>query len=112
MEKRDQRFVIKCLWLRGERPRQIQHELFATLGSTAYSEHLAQCWVARFVSPDASPEDISRAGGPFTDLAEPLRLFLDDSPVATARMLSRHFNASGTTVKQILARDRGLRKFT
>jgi transposase len=45
-------------------------------------------------------------------LAEPLRLFLDNDPFTTARMLSRHFNVSATTVKEILARDLGMRKFT
>jgi hypothetical protein len=50
MEKREQRFVIKLLWLRGERRRQIHHELFATLRSDACSEDSVQYWVARFAS--------------------------------------------------------------
>jgi hypothetical protein len=112
MEKRDQRFVIKFLWLRGERPRQIYHELLATLGSGAYSDDSVQYWIARFASGDTSCEDVSRPGQPLTDLAEPLGLFLGDDPFVSARMVSWHFSVSAITVKGILARDLGLRKFT
>jgi hypothetical protein len=112
MEKREQRFVIKFLWLLGERPRQIYHELLATLGSDASSEDSVQYWVGRFASGDTSCEDISRPGRLLTDLAEPLRLFLEDYPFASARMVSRHFNVSARTVKEILACNLDLRKFT
>jgi hypothetical protein len=111
MEKREQRFVIKCLWLRGEDLRQIYHELFTTLRSDTSSEDSVQYWVTRFDSRDTGCEEIARADQPLTDLAEPLHLFLDDYPFAIARMLSRHFNVSATTAKEILARDLGLREF-
>jgi hypothetical protein len=45
-------------------------------------------------------------------LAEPFRLFLQDYPFASARMLSRHFGVCATIVKDILARDLGLKEFT
>jgi hypothetical protein len=112
MEKRQQSFVIKSFWLREHRPRQIHQELFATLGSDADSEDSVQSWVARFESGDISCEDISRAGRPFTDLAELFCLFRQDYPFASVRMLSRHFGVCATTVKDILARDLGLKKFT
>jgi hypothetical protein len=112
MQKKEQRFVVKFLWLRGERPRQIYHELLATIGSDACSSDSVQYWVARFASGDTSCEDVSRPGRPLTDLAEPLRLFLDDYPFASALMVSRHFSVSAIAVKEILARDLGLRRFT
>jgi hypothetical protein len=46
------------------------------------------------------------------DLTEPLRLFLEDYPFASVRIVSCHFSVSAITVKEILARDLGLRKFT
>jgi hypothetical protein len=91
--------LIKFFWLRGHWPRQIHQALFATLGSDADSEDS----VGRFESGNTSCEDISRAGRLLTDLAEPFRLFLQDYLLTSARILSRHFSAYATTVKEILA---------
>jgi hypothetical protein len=110
MEKRQKTFVIKLFWLRESRPRQIHQELFAALGSDAYSEDSVQSWVAHFESGGTSCEDISRAGRLLTDLAEPFHLFLQDYAFASVRMLSEHFSACATTVKDILARDLSLRQ--
>jgi hypothetical protein len=104
--------VIKFFWLRESRPRQIYQELLATLGNDAYSEDSIQYRVARIESGDINCEDISRAGRRLTDLAELFLLFLQDYPFATAHMLSRHFSVCATTVKDILARDLGLKKLT
>jgi hypothetical protein len=112
MEKRHQRFVIMFFWLRESRPRKIHQELLATLGSDAHSEDSIQHWVARIESGGISCEDISRAGRRLTDLAELFRLFLQDYPFATGRMLSRYFGVCAATVKDILARDLGLKKLT
>jgi hypothetical protein len=112
MERKQQRFVIKFVWLREYRPCQIHQELFATLGSGAYSEDSVQYWVSRFESGGINCEEISRAGRPITDLAEAFRLFLQDDPFTNACMLSRHFDVCVTTVKDILACDLGLKEFT
>jgi hypothetical protein len=106
--------VVKFFWLREYRPREIHQELLTTLGSDAYSEDSVQYWVARFESGDTSCEDISRAGRPLTDLAEPFRLFLQDYPVVSTCMLSRHFSVyvCVTTVKEILTRGFGLKTIT
>jgi hypothetical protein len=106
--------MINFFWLREYRPREIHQELLATLGSDAYSEDLVQHWLACFESGDTSCEDISRPGRFLTDLAEAFRLFLQDYPFASARILSRHFSvcACATTVKEILIRDLGLKKIT
>jgi hypothetical protein len=112
MGKRHQRFVIKFFWLRESRPSQIHQEILTTLGSDAYSEDSIQYWVAHIESGDISCEDISRAGRSLIDLAELFRLFIQDYPFATARMLSRHFGVCATTVKDILASHLGLKKLT
>jgi hypothetical protein len=112
MEKRQQRFVLKFFWLPESRARQIHLELFTTLGTNAYSENLVQDWVAHFESGDISCEDISRGGRPLADLEELFCMFLQDYLFVSARMLSRHFGVWVTTVKDILARDLGLKKFT
>jgi hypothetical protein len=112
MGKRWQRFVIKFVWLYRHLPRQIQQELFATLGSDASSQDSVQYWVARFESDETSCKDISRAGTALTDLAESFRMFLQDYPFARARMVSRHFRVCATTVKELLARDLALKKLS
>jgi hypothetical protein len=45
-------------------------------------------------------------------LAEPFRLFLQNYPFASARMLSRHFSVCATNAKEILVRDLSSKKFT
>jgi hypothetical protein len=72
---------------------------------------MVQCWVARFESGNTSCEDISRARRPLTDLAAPFGLFLQNYPFASVRMLSQQFRVCATTVKEILVRDLGLKKF-
>jgi hypothetical protein len=104
-----QRFVIKFFWLRECRPRQRYQELLATLGNDAYSEDSAQYWVSRFQSGDTSCDDISRPGTPFTDLAEPFRLFRQNYSFVSVRLFSRHFSACVTTANEILVRDRDLK---
>jgi hypothetical protein len=100
MEEYEQRFVIKFLWMRGPVPSAIYQELQHTLGSTVYSEDWVENWVRGFVSGDTSCADLPRAGRPRTDLSEPLRKFLNDFPVANARMMSRQFSAHPTTIKE------------
>jgi hypothetical protein len=110
--KRQERFVIKFVWLRKYRPRQIHQELLATLRCDTYSEDSVQYCVARFQSGDTSYEDISRPGKPLIDLAEPFRLFLQNYLFASVHVLSRHFNVCVITAKEILVRDLGLKNFT
>jgi hypothetical protein len=57
------------------------------LESDVYSEDSVHDWVARFQSGDTSCENSSRPGRPLTDLAEPFRLFLQNYPFASARVL-------------------------
>jgi hypothetical protein len=111
MEKHEQRFVVNFSWIRGLAPSAIYQELQYTFGSTAYREDSVENWVRCFVSGDRSCADLSRDGRPRTDLSEPLRKFLNDFPFATARMRSRQFSAHPTTIKEILRRDLGLKKF-
>jgi hypothetical protein len=111
MEKHQQRFAIKFLWMRGLAPSAIYQELQHTLGSTAFREDWVENWVRRFVSGDTSCDDLPRAGRPRTDLSEPLRKFLNDFPFATARMTSRQFSPHPTTIKENLKRDLGLKIF-
>jgi hypothetical protein len=56
--KREQRFVIKCFWMRGLVRSAIDQELQHTPGSTADSEESVENWVRRFVSGDTSCADL------------------------------------------------------
>jgi hypothetical protein len=114
MEKKQQRFVIKFFWLREYRRREMHQELLATFGSDAYSNDSVQYWVTHFESSDRRCKDISRPGRSLTDLTELFCLFLQDYLFASARMLSPYFSACicATTVKDILARDLGLKTIT
>jgi hypothetical protein len=111
MAKHEQRFVITFLLMRGLAPSEIYQELQHTLRSTAYSKNWVENWVRRFASGDTSRVDLPRARTPRSDLSEPLRKLLNDFPFVTAKMMSRQFSVHQTTIKEILRRDLGLKKF-
>jgi hypothetical protein len=69
-------------------------------------------WLREFKSSDLSYLDENSPGRPFTLLGPVLKKFLDKFPFASANLLSRHFDISPPTVKDILHRELGLKKYT
>jgi hypothetical protein len=72
MNKFEQRFAVKFLFIKGLRSKAIHTGLAATLGATLYSLTQVQEWVRRLKTGDSSCQNDFRAGGPSSDLAEPL----------------------------------------
>jgi len=112
MEKREQRFVIKFFFLKGLGSKKIHRKLQDTIGESAYCLAEVKFWLARFREGDLSCEDHERVGRPLAVLGTVLHKFLTKHPFASARIMAEHFNLSHPTVKEILQREMGLRKFT
>jgi hypothetical protein len=111
MEKYEQRFVIKFVWMRYRAPSGRYQKLQHTLGPTAYNEDSVENRLPRFVSGNTGYADLPRAGRSRTDLSGPLRKFLNGFPFATTRMMSRQFSAHPIMIKEIFRRYLGLKKF-
>jgi hypothetical protein len=69
-------------------------------------------WLRKFNSGDLSCLNENRPGRPLTILGPVLKKFLDKHPFASAKILSRHFDISPPTVKEILHRELGLKKYS
>jgi histone-lysine N-methyltransferase SETMAR len=112
MDQSELRFVIKFLFLKGLGAKAIHKELTAVLGPTAYSLTQVKEWRSRFAAGDFSCEDQIRSGRPPHVLGKPLSDFLEEFPFASAGVIAQYFNQSKTTIKEILDRELGLRRFS
>jgi transposase len=112
MDEREQRFVIKSLWLQEQGSKAIHAHLRGTLGDLAMSLPGVKRWLRRFREGDTSCEDRNRAGEPLTNLRDVLSKFFSKYSCASAKNITSHFDISVSTVTDLLARELGLRKFT
>jgi hypothetical protein len=68
-------------------------------------------WTRKFKNADFLCDDDSTLIAPCQTLGPLLQKFLDRSPFSRARVISRHLDLSPSTVKEMLRRELGLKKF-
>jgi transposase len=112
MNEFEQRFIMKYFHLKGWGNRRITAELEGTFQGSALSRATVKPWLRKFKSSDLSCLDENRRGRPLTILGPVLKKFLDKYPFASAKVLSRHFDISPPTVKEILHRELGLKRYS
>jgi transposase len=112
MEKSEKLFVIKFFFRKGLSANAIYKELSTVLGPTAYSLAQVKNWCTRFTEGDLTCSDQLRIDRLRHMLRTDLSQFLQEFPFATARQLAENFNESKHTIKTILERKLGLRKFS
>jgi transposase len=78
MEKLEQRFVIKFLFLKGLSANAIYKELSTVLGLIAYSFAQVKNWCTRFTEGDLTCSDQLRTGRPRHMLGMDLSQFLQE----------------------------------
>jgi hypothetical protein len=61
MEKEEQRFVMKFLWLRGWGAKRIHEELMRILGDDSHGASQIKIWLQRFRNGDLSCRDSPRS---------------------------------------------------
>jgi hypothetical protein len=76
MDEREQRFVIKFLWLQEQGSKAIHAHLRGTLGDLAVSLLTMKRWLHRFREGDTSCKDRNRARRPLTILEDVSSKFL------------------------------------
>jgi transposase len=112
MEKSEQRFVMKFLFIKGLSAKTIHRELTGVLGATAFSLSQVKEWRSSFAAGDLSGQDQIRRGRPRHVLGKPLSDFLEEFPFASAEIIAQHFNQSTHTINEILQQGLGLRRFS
>jgi hypothetical protein len=108
MDEREQRFVIKFLWPQGLGGKAIHAQLSNMPAGTALSLSTVQTWLHRFKEGNTSCEDANRL---MVNIGDIMRMFLASYPFAPAKVMSRHFSVSPSTVQRILNRKLGFRKY-
>ena len=112
MDEVEQRFVVKYFFIKGWGNKKITAELQTTFQDSALSNSTVKRWIRKFKNGDSSCDDDSRPGRPVTILGPVLQKFLDRYPFSSAKVISRHFRISPSTVKEILRRQLGLKTFS
>jgi hypothetical protein len=112
MDEREQHFVIKCLWLQEQGSKVIHTHLRGAVRDLAVSLPTVKRWLRCFREGETSCEDRNRAGRPFTILMDVSSKFLSEYPFASAKNIRSPFDISVLIVKDLLARELGLRKST
>jgi hypothetical protein len=110
MEKEEQRFVMKFLWLEGWGAKRIHEELMNILGDDSYRVSQIKIWLQKFRSGDLSCKDSPRSGRPLLTLESQLEVFMQKYPFTSARVIARHFLTMVPTIKDILQRELGVKK--
>jgi transposase len=112
MEKEEQKFVVKFFWMKGWGSKTVHQERMSTPGDDAYGLSQIKIWLQRFRTAGLSCGDLPRAGRPPLTLGPQVETFLQKYPFASARIIGNHFLAIASTVKGILQKELGMRKFS
>jgi transposase len=111
MDEREERFVIKFLWLPEQWSKSIHAHLRGTLGDLAVSLPNIKRWLRRFREGDTCFEEGNRAGRPPAIFGDVSSKFFSKYPFVSAKNVVSHFDITVSTVKDFLAREPRLRKY-
>jgi hypothetical protein len=89
----------------------INGDLRGVLGEATVSLATVKRWCQRFNAGNFSLDDESKPEHLMSDLAWVISQFLSDERSLSARILAKRLAASPHTIKEILARDSGLKRF-
>jgi hypothetical protein len=112
MEKEQQRFVMKFLWLKGWGAKRIHKRLMSTLGDDSERVSQIKIWVRKFRNGDLSGKQSQRSGRLLLTLGPQLEAFTPKYSFARARGSAQHYLMMVPRTKDILQMDFGVRKFS
>jgi transposase len=92
--------------------KKIHQELVTTLKTDACGRFQIKTWLQKFRNNDLSSKNTPRTGRPPLTLRQQLATFLQKYPCASVRLLAQHSMTSAPTIKEILQREMGLKKFS
>jgi hypothetical protein len=103
---------MKLFFMQRKRSKAIHGELRGVRGEAAVSLTTNKRWCRRFKDGNFSLDDEFRSGRLRGDIGAAISQFLSKEPFLSARVLAKRLAASPHTIKEILTRDLGMRKFT
>jgi hypothetical protein len=107
MDKEEQRFVARFFWLKGWESKKNHQGLMIILGDDAYGLSQIKIWLQRFRTGYLSCSDLPRAESPPLTFGPQVEAFFQRYPLASARIITKHFLVTASTVKEILQRELG-----
>jgi hypothetical protein len=111
MDSHEQRCAMKFLFLQGKRDKAMNGELHAVLGEAAVSLATVKRWCQRINEGNCSLDDESKRANRMCDFARAISQFLTDEPVLSACIFAKRLATSPHTIKEILARESGMKRF-
>jgi hypothetical protein len=84
----------------------------STVGENTYGMPQIKIWFQRFRTGDLSYSGLPRAGGPPLTLGPQVEPFLQKYPFVSARIIAKHFLGTASTVKEVVPRELGMRRFS
>jgi hypothetical protein len=112
MDASGQRFFILDLGKKNLGVKRIQADMKQTLGPDIYSKAQIARGLQRFQQSDVSCKDESRSGRRLRSLGLALSRFFSNSPFASACIIATHFGIARDSMRKILARELGPKKFS
>jgi hypothetical protein len=103
--------MMKFLFMDGRKYKAIDTELSRVLKGHAVSVDLCKYWCRKFKAGNFSTDDRVRPGKPPIELSGAIMSLLSDEPFLSARVLAVRLSSTHQTIKRILVRDLGMRKF-
>jgi hypothetical protein len=112
IENHEQRCVMKFLYMQGKRSKAIHGKLSGVLGEAALRLTTIKRWCRLFKDGNFSLDDEFRSGRPGSDIGAARSQLLSKELFLSTRGLVKRLATSPHTIKEILTRDLGMRKFT
>jgi hypothetical protein len=111
MDRTEQRYVMKFLFMDDGKYKAIHTELSRVLKGHAISVNVCKYWCRKFKAGDFSMDDRVRPGRPPIELSGAIMSLLSDEPFPSARVLAVRLSSTHQTIKPVLVSGLRMRKF-
>jgi hypothetical protein len=111
MDRPEQRYVTKFLFMARRKYKAIHTELSRVLKGHAVSVDVCRYWCRPFKAGDFSMDDRVRSGRPPIEFSGAIMSLLSDEPFLSARILAVWLSLTHQIIKRVLVSDLGMRKF-
>jgi hypothetical protein len=111
MDRTEQRYVMKFLFMDGRKYKAIHIELSRVLKGHVVSVDVCKYWYRKFKAGNFSMDDQVRPGRPPIELSGAIMKLLSNEQFLSARVLAVRLSSTQQTIKGVLVSDLGMRKF-
>jgi hypothetical protein len=111
MNRTEQRYVMKFVFMDGRKYKAIYTELSRVPKGHVVSVDVCKYWCRKFKAGDCSTDDRVGPGRPQIELSDAIMSLLSDEPFLSARVLAVRLSPTHQTIKGVMVSDLGMRKF-